>query len=115
MRKNKLVTAGRLLAVLDISPSTTIKGATLFTAPSTLHYYGAQSWPQTKQNKQTRQCQTTLTPCWDVNGCQGRSTLYYYMLGHPTQPKGPSKTRRASKQSMITRAHDSLQNHNFVL
>ena len=71
--------------------------------------------PQTKQNKQTHQRQPTLTPCWDVNGCQGRSTLYYYMSCHPTQPKGPSETRRASKQSTITRAHDSLQNHNFIL
>ena len=33
--KIKLVAAGRLVAVLDMSPSTTIKGAALFTAPST--------------------------------------------------------------------------------
>ena len=40
--------------------------------------------------------------------CQGRSTLNYYMSGHPTQPKGPSETRRASEQFTITCAHDSL-------
>ena len=33
--KNQIVTAGRLLAVLDMRPSTTIKGAALLTAPST--------------------------------------------------------------------------------
>ena len=32
--KNELMTAGRLLAVLDMRPSTTIKGAALLTAPS---------------------------------------------------------------------------------
>ena len=76
---------------------------------------GPSLGPQTKQNKQTQQHQPTLTHCWDVNGCQGHSTLYYYMLGHPTQPKGPSETRRAFNQSTITRAHDSLQNHKFIL
>ena len=65
-----------------------------------------------KLNK-TQPCQLTLTPCWDVNKCQGRSTLYSCMLGHPPQPKGPSEISRALKQSVITRAHGSLQkNHN---
>ena len=35
--KNQIVTAGRLLAVLDMRPSTSIKGAALTMAPST--YY----------------------------------------------------------------------------
>ena len=48
--------------------------------------------------------------------CQGLSTLNYYMSGHPTQPKGPSETRRASEQFMSMRAHDSLpKKHNFIL
>ena len=43
------------------------KGAKSFMAPSTLHYYGAQSRPQTKKSQP---CQPALTPCWDVNRCQ---------------------------------------------
>ena len=70
--------------------------------------------PQTKRNNLTQLCQLTLTPCWDVNGCRGHSTLYPCMSGHPPQPKGPSETRRAFRQSTITRAHGSLQKkHNL--
>ena len=73
-----------------------------------LHYYRAQSRPQTIQQNQTQLCQMTLTPCWDVTGCRGLSTLHSCMSGHPPQPKGPSDFNRASKQSTITRAYDSF-------
>ena len=64
----------------------------LFQPPTLL--WGPVSAPKYKQNKQTPQRQSTLTPCWDVNRCQGRSTLYYYMLGHPPQSKGPCRILR---------------------
>ena len=39
--------------------------------------------------------------------CQGRSALN-------TQPKDPAKQEKQSEQFTIMRAHDSLQNHNFI-
>ena len=73
-------------------------------APSTLHYYGAQSRPQTKKSQP---CQPALTPCWDVNGCQDRSTLYYCMSGHPPQPvRDPVKPEEHS---------DNPQSHVYIV
>ena len=84
--KIKLVMAGHLLAILDMSPSTMTKGAECFTAPSTPSLlWGPVSAPN-KTNKQTQPCQPALTPHWDVNRCQDQSTLYYCMSGHPPQP-----------------------------
>ena len=94
------MTAGRLLTILDMSPSTTTKGAERFTAPSTpTLLWGPVSAPN-KTNKQTQPCQLALTPCWDVNGCQDQSTLYYCMSGHPPQPvRDPVKPEKRSDNS----------------
>ena len=95
--------AGHLFAILDMRPSTMIKGAALLTAPST----STLSRGQTKQNNQTQPRQPTLTLCWDVNGCQDLLTLNSCMSSHPPQPKGPSELNRAFKQSTIMHAYDS--------
>ena len=78
--------AGHLLAVLDMSPSTTTKGAERFTAPSTPTLLWGPVLAPNKINKQSQPCQPVLTPRWDVNGCQDQLTLYCCMSGHPPQP-----------------------------
>ena len=59
--KNQIVTAGRLLAVLDMRPSTTINGAALLTAPSTSTLVQG---PYLIPTKITNKPRHLLTPPW---------------------------------------------------
>ena len=107
--KTELMTAGRPLAVLDLCPSATIKGAPFFTAPSTYTLIWGQSWAQTKQHTQHNRVRRLTSS----NGVEANRHIIACRVILPNH-KDPVTPIRMFRTSTITRAYIKYKQHNLI-